>query len=377
MFVLRPITPPSQPMPAVSVIVPMYNVEKYIAETLDSILNQTFQDFEVIVVNDCSPDNSRAIAESYVPKFGGRMTLLDNEKNSGPGASRNNGLRHATGEYVFFMDADDLLLPNSLEEMHWFAKQSDADVVSFKLRCNVSEDGKTVLGIIEHKQPRLDPDTVLIDDTNNLTVASIEDLTIIKKSFPYKSTLTWRIKKALSLGRLPHDIWLKFLKRSFLLENELFFLEDIYNGEDQIWAYGIYLCAQKMLHVPRVLYHHRLSEGSIVRTPRTPLHNMRLWVTTFTSGIKWVDSIMNRLDFFKEHPEYRYEILEPFCRRYTVKIFSKVRKIRPYDIYESIKQDFGDAWGENATLIASLITYTDIQRKRIVELEDQLKTINN
>ena len=63
--------------PAVSVIIPMYNVENYIARCLESILSQTFQDYEVIIVDDCSSDNSYAVAESYVEKFGGRMTLFN------------------------------------------------------------------------------------------------------------------------------------------------------------------------------------------------------------------------------------------------------------------------------------------------------------
>ena len=77
--------------PAVSVIVPLYNAEKYIAECLDSLLAQTFQNFEVIVVDDCSTDNSRQIAESYLEKFGGRLKIFDNEKNSGAGGTRSLG----------------------------------------------------------------------------------------------------------------------------------------------------------------------------------------------------------------------------------------------------------------------------------------------
>ena len=65
-------------IPAISVIIPMYNVEKYVGACLDSLLAQTFQDFEVIVVNDCSTDNSAAVVESYIPKFNGRLTLSKN-----------------------------------------------------------------------------------------------------------------------------------------------------------------------------------------------------------------------------------------------------------------------------------------------------------
>lgn len=79
--------------PAVSVIIPMYNAENFIAEGLESILAQTLQDFEVIVVDDCSTDNSRAVVESYLEKFDGRLKIFSTEKNSGNGAlPRNKGM---------------------------------------------------------------------------------------------------------------------------------------------------------------------------------------------------------------------------------------------------------------------------------------------
>ncbi len=256
--------------------------------------------------------------------------------------------------------------------MYSFAKKSDADVVSFKIRCNTSEDGKQ-LTFVEHKQPRLDPNTVLIDDSTKLAVANIDDMQSIEKSIPYKNTLTWRTRKVLARYRFPWEIWLKFSKRNFLLENKLFFLEDVYNGEDQIWTYGLFMCAKKMIHVPKVLYHHRIAEGSIVRTNRTPAQNMNLWVATFTSGIKWVDNVMSRLDFFKQRPEFRYEVLEAFCRRYSIKILNKVRTLPQGDIYKAIRQEFGEAWGNYDVLLASLITYMNAQQKEIAVLEKSLK----
>ena len=81
--------------PAISVVIPMYNAEKYISECLGSILAQTLQNFEVILVNDCSTDNSRQIAESYIEKFNGRLKIYDNEKNFGASVTRNNGLLKA------------------------------------------------------------------------------------------------------------------------------------------------------------------------------------------------------------------------------------------------------------------------------------------
>ena len=123
-------TPAASGSPAVSVIIPLYDSEKYIAECLDSLLIQTFQDFEVIAVDDCSEDNSVAIVNDYVPKFGGRLSVVRMEKNSGyAGFPRNKGIELADGEYLYFIDADDTIAPTALEELYSQAKKFDADVV--------------------------------------------------------------------------------------------------------------------------------------------------------------------------------------------------------------------------------------------------------
>ena len=102
--------------PAISVIIPMYNTEKYIAACLDSVLSQTFQNYEVIIVDDCSNDKSCEIVESYKPKFGGKLQLIRSEKNSGsPGVPRNTAMPLAKGKYIYFLDSDDALIDTALE----------------------------------------------------------------------------------------------------------------------------------------------------------------------------------------------------------------------------------------------------------------------
>ena len=104
--------------PYFSIIVPMYNAEKYIKICVDSILMQTFQDFEVIIVDDCSTDNSYKICTEL---YGNnkKVRLLRHEKNLGlPSFGRNYGLEKSVGEYVWFVDNDDAILPNALEKLH-------------------------------------------------------------------------------------------------------------------------------------------------------------------------------------------------------------------------------------------------------------------
>ena len=101
--------------PAVTVIVAVFNAQDFIADCLTSVLNQTFQDFEVIVADDCSTDSSRAVVQKFSADFNGRLKLLTLSKNSGrPGIPRNFALEAARGKYVYFLDSDDLLTKSTL-----------------------------------------------------------------------------------------------------------------------------------------------------------------------------------------------------------------------------------------------------------------------
>jgi glycosyltransferase involved in cell wall biosynthesis len=128
--------------PEVSIIMPVYNVEKYIALSLDSVLNQTFKDFELICVNDGSMDKGWDTVRRRAAQDG-RIRLIENEKNSGQSAARNAGLDSACGNYVMFMDSDDFIHPQTLEIALYFAKRHDADIIGWHIRHIWSENHKT------------------------------------------------------------------------------------------------------------------------------------------------------------------------------------------------------------------------------------------
>ena len=115
-------------MPEISILIPVYNNAEYLSECLDSLLNQTYQDFEIICVNDCSPDNSLEVLEHYHQKDS-RIKIINKERNGGLSTARNEGLAHAQGKYIYFCDGDDWLDNNYLEKMHDAAVQTNADVV--------------------------------------------------------------------------------------------------------------------------------------------------------------------------------------------------------------------------------------------------------
>ncbi len=122
--------------PKISVIIPIYNTEYYLEETLDNLVNQTFiNNMEVIMIDDGSTDDSKYIIEKYALDYENFYAF--HKKNEGPGIARNFGLLLARGEYVHFMDSDDLITHDAYEKLYEFAKREDYDVVSFNyLRFN-------------------------------------------------------------------------------------------------------------------------------------------------------------------------------------------------------------------------------------------------
>ena len=124
--------------PMITIIVPIYKTEQYLHRCLDSIKAQTFTDFEVIMIDDGSPDRSGSIAEQYTsdPRF-----KLFRQKNAGVGAVRNRGLSLASGEYIAFVDSDDAIMPEHLDKLYNAASESNIDIVCCSYCC-CDENGK-------------------------------------------------------------------------------------------------------------------------------------------------------------------------------------------------------------------------------------------
>ncbi|MBO4683547.1 MAG: glycosyltransferase [Alphaproteobacteria bacterium] len=116
-------------MPAVSIIIPMYNVEKYLRRCLDSVKNQTFTDWQAICVDDGSPDNSGKVAEEYAAVD--KRFVVVHKENGGLSDARNAGMPYAKGKYIMFLDSDDFIHPQTMEIAYSVAQPDGADIVSF------------------------------------------------------------------------------------------------------------------------------------------------------------------------------------------------------------------------------------------------------
>lgn len=126
-------------MPLVSVVLPVFNVEKFVAQAIDSVLAQSFEDFELLIVNDVSPDGSRDICATYTDP---RIRIIDHKENRGLAGARNTGIRESAGQYVALLDSDDFWHPEKLEQ-HVAHLNSNPEIgVSFSRSAFVSESGE-------------------------------------------------------------------------------------------------------------------------------------------------------------------------------------------------------------------------------------------
>ena len=123
-----------------SVIIPVYNVEKYIRRCMDTVMGQTFDDYEVIVVDDESPDNSIAIVQEYVDTYPGKIQVI-HQKNTRQGGARNRGVQSAQGEYILFIDSDDYVSLDMLKTVDARLRENPCDILVFR-HVAVTESGK-------------------------------------------------------------------------------------------------------------------------------------------------------------------------------------------------------------------------------------------
>ena len=329
---------------AVSVIVPLYNVEKYIGECLTSLANQTLKNFEVIVVDDCSTDNSLGIVQSFSEIFGNRLRIAKLSSNSGcPGIPRNFALEAASGEYVYFLDSDDFLSETALEELYAVAKNFDADVVHSDWYIAF----ENVNGKFEFKQRSFQAG-------NFVTEPTLETFDIGERvtGFVQKKFLWWACNK--------------LFRRKFLTENKIKFPEtDVF--EDFVFAFECLVAAKNYVRVPFASYCYRLREDSLSHKAVTG----EKLVNHIIDVIKSTDDFMNGRKFFVDNPQYKYMLVDFFMQE-RLDVFSKVFIIKgEYTIGEIYNFLCKDIFSRRPQDIASLTAYLFIACSKLkLEVEN-------
>lgn len=214
----------------ISIIIPVYRVRRFIGKCIDSIIAQKCEgvDLECILVNDCTPDDSIEVVIKRLHNYHGRIKFIikHHDVNRGHCAARNTGLQYASGDYVLFVDSDDILAPKAIQYFYDEFNKITSDEVDVIMGNSFDCMEKRSIMKFDTEDP------ILIDNTN-------EDA----------------LRKLLS-RKLFHTSWNKLVKRSFFTEQNLLFEEGIIN-EDLLWSYLIFLHAKCVLILPKVTYIYR------------------------------------------------------------------------------------------------------------------------
>ena len=232
----------------VSIIIPIYNVSKYLVRCLDSVVTQSFQEIECLLIDDCGKDDSVAIAEQYIQNYQGPISfkLIHHEHNRGLSAARNTGIDVAKGDYLFFLDSDDAIVPETIEILlKLFEKYPDIDFAQGNI---LSEDGNiSSYGLKTH----------IPEYSNNR-----EEL------------------QRIMLSEITTVAWNRLIRRDFVLKHKLYFPEG-YFTEDMYWGYFITKFLKGAAFTQKGLYIYYINEGSMMTSPANHIkwYKSRIWTS--------------------------------------------------------------------------------------------------
>jgi len=230
----------------VSIVVPVFNIDKYLPKCVESILNQTYKNIEAILVNDGSADNSGNICDEYASS--NKKIKVIHQVNSGSAVARNAGLAIANGKYVYFLDGDDWIKENAVELLVECAESDDVDVVLFDSYYAVDEGGSLL-----H-----------------------EDDWFIRKNVYSKMHAKEMFCEMLANKEYYHATWLTFIRRDVLLSKNIRFPEGMMHYDDALFNFWLFMCSGVVVHLSKKMYYRRLRQGSVTRSALT-LRNVKCY----------------------------------------------------------------------------------------------------
>ncbi len=222
---------------AVSVIVAVCNMQNYLTDCLDSILGQTFKDLEIICIDDGSSDESLSLLLAYARKD--CRIKVYHQSNRGLSAVRNSGLSLASGEYIYFIDSDDMLVPEGLEELYRHSLENKLDILYFN------------------------GDAYYEDQELKKNYPQFQDYYIRKGMYPAQCTGLEMFMKMRNTGEYRTNVGIQFFRREFLCEKGLGFCEGILH-EDNDFSFAAMLTAERAGYTDGIYFRRRIREGSIM-----------------------------------------------------------------------------------------------------------------
>lgn len=262
----------------VSIIIPVYNVEKYVGEALKSVLAQTYKDFEVIVVDDCGTDRSMKVVEEITEK-NPCVRILHHERNRGLSASRNTGIAAAKGTWLYFFDSDDILAPECINNLVSLAEvHPDAEIIVGQY--DEFKEGKA------YHQARLKQQGAVFE--GDVIGSYMED-------------------------RVPTTAWNKLVRKDFLVKNYLFFEEGLVH-EDALWSFQTFCLASKVVVSDDITYHYLQRPGSLDKQKNANLHFLHYnMVYCLQPKFVFEHGLQNDTRLFRYIEKRRYQLLTDAC----------------------------------------------------------------
>ena len=336
---------PTEKIPLVSVIIPMYNSAKFITQTLESLLYQTMKDFEVVVVDDCSTDNSVEVVNDLTTRFdsiGVKLHIIKLTKNSGtPNFPRNVGIQYARGKYIAFLDSDDFFIKTALEELSTLAEQYQAEVVH--------------------------SDTFLLLEDKNITVCQRQKLPIVPKPLFETKDFSQRIRQWVARG-YNWEPYTTFCKRDFIVSKQIQFPK-LRSYGDMLFNFSVLCFAEKFLRVPNLTYIYRKRLGSVSyeNFPDTSARFCK-YIKVLNDGFNILGKIMAEIPFFEKNPNYRYAVLNFYFNDVLGAIRPLYLKNDPLMFVDLIKKEYTSY---NTDLVAYLFNIVNIQRLQFMNLREE------
>ena len=259
----------------VSIIIPVYNEEKYIIRCLSSVISQTYLNLECIIIDDSSQDNSVTIIQSFLKEYKGPISFyfIQNDINKGLSFARNIGTLHATGDYIFYLDADDAITTNCISKLVNEADNfHDVDIVQ----------GNTI---------RIPNDHSKYQDLRSYNFPShFTNNEMIRSYFydPWKS--------------FPIPVWNKLIRTGFIRDNKLYFLEGVIH-EDVDWIYQAIKYMQSIVFVMDYTYIHYIVPNSIMTSTNDEKSGRNMGIILRHAGF-----LIDDADFERQYIKYLYQL---------------------------------------------------------------------
>ena len=311
--------------PKISIIIPMYGVEKYLARCLDSVLAQTFTEWQAILVDDGSPDKSGEIAESYAARD--KRFVVVHKENGGLSDARNAGMPYATGDYIMYLDSDDFIHPQTMEIAYALAQRNNSDIVSF------TYDRFYRPQLMVYYKLGLDTDNVMpmgikkrynVDKIKSRTVDDVYEYATDSAHNAFRKNCHWLIKHC--------QVWKNMYRRTLI--QDIPFIKGIL-FEDFPWWSRVMLRNPRVTIAPLPLYYYIPNFGGIVLSAK----QLRIMMSLI-QGIK--DAFVLYRDQANAHQMKLWS--ENFLWFFVNWAFRKIKYLKTQEELDTAKQAFTDLY---------------------------------